>query len=178
MLPIVNVLEYVLKLQRRSRTWLCPTAAFTSIPLHAANPFLTKADRSKEPCLEGFYICSYGTPTLTAQVRSRQLTKRRVNASFVAIGQGQPGTGKGKALLAVDSELELVHTLVPTTASRTTISGAATRADALEALAEKTWMHLTCHGKQDPKQPYKSHFVMRLNHSSIRGIGMPGWSRA
>ncbi|KAG2139831.1 CHAT domain-containing protein [Suillus bovinus] len=161
MLPIVNVLEQVLKIERRSRIWLCPTAAFTSIPLHAAHPFKTKADRSKEPCLEDLYICSY-TPTLSALVRSRQLMKKRVSPSFVAVGQGQPGAGKGKALLAVDSELELVCKLVPATANRTTVSGnAATRAGTLEALQQNNWVHLACHGKQDPEQPYHSHFVMR-----------------
>ncbi|KAG1873810.1 CHAT domain-containing protein [Suillus subluteus] len=171
MLPIVNVLEHVLKIERRSRIWLCPTAAFTSIPLHAANPFLTKADRSgKEPCLEDLYICSY-TPTLSALIRSRQLMKKRVPPSFVAIGQAQPGTGKGKALLAVDSELELVHKLVPATANRTTISGdAATRAGALEALQQNTWVHLACHGKQDRTQPYDSHFVMRDEHLTLLDI--------
>ncbi|KAG1773304.1 CHAT domain-containing protein [Suillus placidus] len=171
MLPIVNVLEHVLKLKRRSRIWLCPTAAFTSIPLHAANPFQTKADRSgKEPCLEDLYICSY-TPTLSALVRSRQLMKKRVPPSFVAIGQGQPGGGKGKALLAVDSELELVHKLVPATAYRTTISGdAATRAGALEALQQNTWVHLACHGKQDPAQPYDSHFVMKDERLTLLDI--------
>ncbi|KAG2139846.1 uncharacterized protein EDB93DRAFT_1298115 [Suillus bovinus] len=134
MLPIVNVLEQVLKIERRSRIWLCPTAAFTSIPLHAAHPFKTKPDRSKEPCLEDLYICSY-TPTLSALVRSRQLMKKRISPSFVAIGQGQPGAGKGKALLAVDSELELVHKLIPATAHHTTISGdAATRAGSRAAL--------------------------------------------
>ncbi|KAG1717530.1 CHAT domain-containing protein [Suillus occidentalis] len=170
MLPIVNVLENVFKLKRRSRIWLCPTAAFTSIPLHAANPFLTKADRSKEPCLEDLYVCSY-TPTLSALVRSRQITKRRITSSFVAIGQGQPGAGKGKALLAVDSELELVHSLVPVTANRSTISGdVATRAGALQALQENTWVHLACHGKQDPTQPYNSHFVMRDEHLTLLDI--------
>ncbi|KAG2112683.1 CHAT domain-containing protein [Suillus discolor] len=171
MLPIVDVLEHVLKLQRRSRIWLCPTAAFTSIPLHAAHPFQTKADRSgKEPCLEDLYICSY-TPTLSALIRSRQLMKKRVPPSFVAIGQGQPGAGKGKALLAVDSELELVHKLVPATANRTTISGdEATRAGALSALQQNTWVHLACHGKQDPKQPYDSHFVMRDEHLTLLDI--------
>ncbi|KAG1781138.1 CHAT domain-containing protein [Suillus placidus] len=171
MLPIVNVLEHVLKLKRRSRIWLCPTAAFTSIPLHAANPFQTKADRSgKEPCLEDLYICSY-TPTLSALIRSRQLMKKRVPPSFVAIGQGQPGGGKGKALLAVDSELMLVHKLVPATANRTTISGdAATRAGALEALQGNTWVHLACHGKQDPAQPYDSHFVMKDEHLTLLDI--------
>jgi CHAT domain-containing protein len=170
MLPIVNVLENVLKLKRHSRIWLCPTAAFTSIPLHAANPFIIKADRSKEPCLEDLYVCSY-TPTLSALVRSRQLMKKRDTPSFVAIGQGQPGEGKGKALLAVDSELELVHKLVPATASHTTISGdAATRAGAFKALEENTWVHLACHGKQDAAQPYHSHFVMRDEHLTLLDI--------
>jgi CHAT domain-containing protein len=170
MLPIVSVLENVLKLQRRSRIWLCPTAAFTSIPLHAANPFQTKADRSKEPCLEDLYVCSYA-PTLSALVRSRKTMKKRVTPSFVAIGQGQPGAGKGKALLAVDSELELVHELVPATVNRTIVSGdAATRAGALEALEENTWVHLACHGKQDPTQPYNSHFVMRDEHLTLLDI--------
>ncbi|KAG1847466.1 CHAT domain-containing protein [Suillus tomentosus] len=171
MLPIVNLLEHVLKLKRRSRIWLCPTAAFTSIPLHAAHPFQTKADRSgKEPCLEDLYICSY-TPTLSALIRSRQLMKKRAPPSFVAIGQGQPGAGKGKALLAVDSELELVHKLVPAMANRTTISGdEATRAGALSALQQNTWVHLACHGKQDPTQPYDSHFVMRDEHLTLLDI--------
>ncbi|KAG1722815.1 CHAT domain-containing protein [Suillus lakei] len=176
MLPIVNVLQHDLKLKSCSRIWLCPTAAFTSIPLHAAHPFRTKPDRSKEPCLEDLYICSY-TPTLSALIRSRQMMKTRVTPSFVAIGQGQPGAGKSKALLAVDSELELVQKLVPATANRTTISGdAATRAGALEALEQNTWVHLACHGKQDHTQPYNSHFVMKdepLTLLDIMGKDIP-----
>jgi CHAT domain-containing protein len=97
--------------------------------------------------------------------------KKRVTPSFVTIGQGQPGAGKGKALLAVDSELELVHKLVPATASQNTISGdAATRAGALKALEEHTWVHLACHGKQDFEQPYHSHFVMRDEHVTLLDI--------
>ncbi|KAG1797114.1 CHAT domain-containing protein [Suillus plorans] len=171
MLPIVGVLEHVLKLKHRSRIWLCPTAAFTSIPLHAVHPFQTKADRSgKALCLEDLYICSY-TRTLSALIRSRQLVKKRVPPSFVAIGQGQPGAGKGKALLAVDSELELVYKLVPATANCTTISDdAATRASALSALQQNTWAYLACRGKQDPTQPYDSHFVMRDEHLTLLDI--------
>ncbi|KAG2366280.1 CHAT domain-containing protein [Suillus spraguei] len=179
MLPIVNVLEHVLNLKHHSRIWLCPTADFTSIPLHAAHPFLTKPDGSgKEPCLEDLYICSYA-PTLSALVRSRQLMKKRAPPSFVAIGQGQPRAGESKELLAVDSEIELVRKIVPATVNRTTIFGdvqqlvpvtvnrttisgeAATRAGALQALEESNWVHLACHGKQDSEQPYNSHFVMK-----------------
>ncbi|KAG1852509.1 CHAT domain-containing protein [Suillus subluteus] len=170
MLPIVNVLQHDLKLKFRSRIWLCPTAAFTSIPLHAAHPFQTRADGSKEPCLEDLYICSY-TPTLSALVRSRRMMKKRVTPSFATIGQGQPGAGKGKALLAVDSELELVQKFVPATATRITVSGdEATRAGALQALEENTWVHLACHGKQDPTQPYNSHFVMKDEHLTLLDI--------
>ncbi|KAG1807942.1 CHAT domain-containing protein, partial [Suillus variegatus] len=170
MLPIVNVLQHDLTLKFHSRIWLCPTAALTSIPLRAAHPFLTNADRSKEPCLEDLYICSY-TPTLSALVRSRQMMKKRVTPSFATIGQGKPGAGKGKALLAIDSELELVYKLVPATTNRITISGdAVTRAGALAALQENTWVHLACHGKQDPMQPYNSHFVMKDEHLTLLDI--------
>ncbi|KAG1807520.1 CHAT domain-containing protein [Suillus subaureus] len=162
MLPIVRVLQRDLRLPGRSRIWLCPTAAFTSIPLHAAHPFRTKADRSgQELCLEDIYICSY-TPTLSALIRARQMMKTRVTPSFIAIGQGQPGAGQGKELLTVESELELVRSLVPAMANPTTLSGdAATRAGALEALQSNTWVHLACHGKQDHDQPYYSHFAMK-----------------
>ncbi|KAG0706480.1 hypothetical protein DFH29DRAFT_872259 [Suillus ampliporus] len=134
MLPIVNVLQHVLKLPRRSRIWLCPTAAFTSIPLHAAHPFRTKA----EPCLEELYICSY-TPTLSALIRSRQMMKMRATPSFIAIGQSQPGAGQGTVLAAVDSELELVHSMLY---------------DAIPGAPCLSW-------KQDRDQPYNSRFAMR-----------------
>ncbi|KAG2123283.1 CHAT domain-containing protein [Suillus clintonianus] len=162
MLPIVNVLQHDLKLQHRSRIWLCPTAAFTSIPLHAANPFRMNADRSgSEPCLEDLYICSY-TPTLSALIRARQAMKTRVTPSFAAIGQSQPGAGQGDVLPAVDSELELVHTLVPPNIKFTNLSkDEATQAGALNALQCNSWVHLACHGKQDLEQPYNSCFAMR-----------------
>ncbi|KAG2125776.1 CHAT domain-containing protein [Suillus clintonianus] len=162
MLPIVNVLQRDLKLQRRSRIWLCPTAAFTSIPLHAAHPFRTKADYSgKEPCLEDLYICSY-TPTPSALIRARQMMKTRVTQSFAAIGQSKPGVGQGMVLATVDSELELVHTLVPPEIEFTSLSGdEATQAGSLNALQCNNWVHLACHGKQDRKQPYNSRFAMK-----------------
>ncbi|KAG2123246.1 CHAT domain-containing protein [Suillus clintonianus] len=162
MLPIVNVLQDDLKLQRQSRIWLCPTAAFTSIPLHAANPFRSKADRSgPEACLEDIFICSY-TPTLSALIRSRQKMETCVTQTFVAIGQGEPGAGQGEVLPAVNIELELVHELIPPNVKFTNLSkDEATQAGALDALRHNTWVHLACHGKQDLEQPYNSSFAMR-----------------
>ncbi|KAG1752556.1 CHAT domain-containing protein [Suillus paluster] len=121
-----------LKLRRQSRIWLCPTAAFTSIPLHAAHPCRPKADHSgQEPCLENFYICSY-TPTLPALIRSRQMMKTRATPSFVAIGQSRPGARQGMVLADVDIELDLVHKLVLSNFKFINLSGDdATRTGAL-----------------------------------------------
>ncbi|KAG2105823.1 CHAT domain-containing protein [Suillus discolor] len=164
MLPIVNTLRHVLKLQEQSRIWLCPTAAFTGIPLHAAHPFrmgTKKGCPEPEECLEDIYICSY-TPTLSALIRARQAMKTCAAPTFVAIGQSQPGTGQGTVLATVDSELDDVHKHVPSNVKFTNLSGdEATHAGALEALRCNTWVHLACHGKQDHDQPYNSRFAMR-----------------
>ncbi|KAG1763211.1 hypothetical protein EV702DRAFT_983012, partial [Suillus placidus] len=106
-------------------------------------------------------ICSY-TPTLSALIRSRQTMKTRTTPSFAAIGQSHPGAGQGAVFPAVDSELKLVHELVPPNVKFTNISGdKATWAGALDALQQNTWVHLACHGKQDHEQPYNSRFAMR-----------------
>ena len=95
-----------------------------------------------EPCLEDIYICSY-MPTLSALIRGRQMMKARMTHSFVVIGQPQPGVGLGKALTAVDGELELVRTLGSMTTNPTTLSGdEATRAGVLNALQRNTWVHI------------------------------------
>ncbi|KAG1719081.1 hypothetical protein EDB19DRAFT_1919392 [Suillus lakei] len=84
MLPVVDVLQHDLKLMHLSQIRLCPTAAFTSIPLHPAHPFRTKADcPGKEACLEDLYILLMApTPTPsfarseTGRTKHRQYRKR------------------------------------------------------------------------------------------------------
>ncbi|KAG2078620.1 hypothetical protein BDR04DRAFT_956867, partial [Suillus decipiens] len=39
-----------------------------------------------------------------------------------------------------------------------------------EALQQSTQVHLACHGKQDPVQPYHSHFVMKDEHLTLLDI--------
>ncbi|KAG2034087.1 hypothetical protein BDR03DRAFT_637833 [Suillus americanus] len=88
--------------------------------------------------------------------------KMRVVPTFVAIGQSQPGAGQGAVLATVDSELELLHKLVPFNVRFTDLSGdEATQANSLKALRCNTWVHLACHGKQDRDQPSNSRFAMR-----------------
>jgi CHAT domain-containing protein len=66
--------------------------------------------------------------------------------------------------LTIDSELGLINKLVPVTANPTTLSSndsTRRRVGALVALQRNTWVHLTCHGKQDREQPYYSCFAMK-----------------
>ncbi|KAG1731574.1 hypothetical protein EDB19DRAFT_2041766 [Suillus lakei] len=127
------VLQRDLILQCRSRIWLCQTAAFTSFSIHAAHPSRMKTGgRGRERCLEDIYNCSY-TPTFSVLIRVRQTMKTRAAPTSVAIGQSQPGAGQGTVLATVDSELELVHKLVPPNVKFTNISGdEATQAGALD----------------------------------------------
>ncbi|KAG2124944.1 CHAT domain-containing protein, partial [Suillus cothurnatus] len=136
-----HVLQHDLKLRRRSRIWLCPTAAFTFIPLHAAHPFRMKADRSgRELYLEDIYIYSY-TPTLSALMRSRRAMKtchprysRRLDSANLVQGKARfSPLSIASSSLSVNSFLPMSNSLV----------------------------HLACHGKQDRNQPYHSRFAMR-----------------
>ncbi|KAG0691634.1 hypothetical protein DFH29DRAFT_884027 [Suillus ampliporus] len=179
MLPIINVLQHDLKLQRRSLIWLCPTAAFMSVPLHAARPFRMKADRSGwEPCLEDLYICSY-TPTLLALIRARQIMKTCATLLFAAIVQGQPGEGQGTVLAAVDSEFELVHTLVPPNVKFTHLSGdQATQAAMLRKLNSHSYpYHTICHtAVGDEKMPDELiHLAFDLQFSGFKSVTGTLW---
>ncbi|KAG1847654.1 hypothetical protein DFJ58DRAFT_730067 [Suillus subalutaceus] len=137
-------LIHVLKLKRRPRIWLCPTAAFTSIPLHAANPF---ADRSKEPCMGDLYICSY-TPTLSTLIKSRRMKKKCVPPSFDKVNQVQ---GKARRYW------------LSTASSSLSISSSLRRR--IIPLFLATQPH-----EQQAGSTYNSHFVMRDEHLTLLDI--------
>ncbi|KAG2146823.1 hypothetical protein DEU56DRAFT_978674 [Suillus clintonianus] len=118
-------------LRRYGTRLLCPTAAFTFIPLQAANSFRIKADRSGlELCLEDIYICSYA-PTLLALIRAQHTMKKHV----------PPGAAYGKVLATVDSELKLVKKAIRQTyftflsACHTAVGDEKTPAEAIDLAA-------------------------------------------
>ncbi|KAH7912507.1 CHAT domain-containing protein [Hygrophoropsis aurantiaca] len=141
-----------------SRIWWCPTSTVSFLPLHAAGSF-----RKGEPNLSQLYISSY-TPTLSALIRARRTPITAPDLlMFAAIGQGEPGgdKGGGRALPSVNAELDLVKDLmtsqIPFTCLKDT---SATSNAALLAFSQNNFVHLACHGVQDPLHPYSSHFAM------------------
>ncbi|KAG0707083.1 CHAT domain-containing protein [Suillus ampliporus] len=160
--PILQVLRKIIP--RGSRIWWCPTAEFTLLPLHAAGPYEPKSHNFPH-----FYISSY-TPTLTALIRARQQASRDASVQhFVAIGQARPDGGK--ELPYVAAELDLVAQRVAPFLPFTSLADShATVQGACEALRQKQWIHLACHGMPDRKQPFESSFAMRDGPLTIKNI--------
>jgi CHAT domain-containing protein len=96
---------------------------------------------------------------------------------FAAIGQNRPA-GASFTLECVEPELELVRSLLPPAVSFAKISSVdATRSRALSALQDNTWLHFSCHGTQNPDEPFNSAFLMRDQPLSLLDITQMDLSR-
>ncbi|KAF9232419.1 TPR-like protein [Melanogaster broomeanus] len=128
--PVVCELKKQLK--KNSRIWWCPTSLFTALPIHTAGEY--QQDGS---VLSKLFISSY-TPSLSALIKAQKgLKMTSEDVKFVAIGQASPHSDM---LLQPLSE--------------------STRQEALQSLQDHQWFHLSCHGKQVLKEPFKSCFAM------------------
>ncbi|KAG2361486.1 hypothetical protein BDR07DRAFT_1377174 [Suillus spraguei] len=99
MLPVVVVLQCDLRVGSRSRIWLCPSATFTSIPLHAAHSFRMKRTHTGTMLGGRLHMLLH-----SKSFSSRQMMKTHVTPSFAGIGQSEPGAGQGEAV--VTSQLD------------------------------------------------------------------------
>ena len=162
--PIVDVLQTIHPLG--SRIWWCPTAEFSTLPLHAAGPY-----RKGQRNLPDLYISSY-TPTLTALIRARRRNPSHFAAErkrFIAIGQA---TAVGESeLLSVGAELANIGQLVDGLATFTRIDGKESCIPRMiEELGKNEWVHLACHGLPDRKEPLQSAFALHDGHFTIQRI--------
>ncbi|KIJ63673.1 hypothetical protein HYDPIDRAFT_92330, partial [Hydnomerulius pinastri MD-312] len=158
--PVVQVLQETLKLPFGKRIWWCPTAQFTTLPFHAAGPYLPRQKN-----LMGFYCSSY-TPSLSALNRARsRLSSDGVSSSalnLALVGQSLPDASQGQELRSVDKELNMIAHMVPASIAFDKITGpCATRAAVVDAFRAHRWVHLACHGAQALKNPFDSSFAMK-----------------
>jgi CHAT domain-containing protein len=162
--PIVECLQTTHPSQ--SRIWWCPTAEFSSLPLHAAGPY-----RKGQRNLPHLYISSY-TPTLTALIRARRphqsnsvIEQRR----FVAIGQTR-AAGESE-LFSVSAELDNIRQCIDGHATFTRIDGEEScTGRVVEELGKNEWVHFACHGLPNPQQPFESAFALRDGHFTIHRL--------
>ncbi|OAX37805.1 hypothetical protein K503DRAFT_866605 [Rhizopogon vinicolor AM-OR11-026] len=171
--PVVEHLRTLGFTRQYSRIWWCPTLFFNFLPLHAAGEY-----RPNGKNLSNLYISSY-TPSLTALIRARRSHDRSQTVSFAAIGQNRPA-GATYALQSVESELDLVRSLVPavSTVSFTKVTSAeSTKAVALRTLQANHWLHFACHGTQNFMEPFNSAFLMRDKPLTLLDISQTDLSR-
>ncbi|KAG0696278.1 CHAT domain-containing protein [Suillus ampliporus] len=154
--PILQVLRKFIP--RDSRIWWCPSAEFTLLPLHAAGPYEPKSHN-----VAHFYISSY-TPTVTTLIRARLQVSRGASAQHsVAISQARPDEGRNFGICRRSA----CHTLP-------TLHGACREwfncPGAFDAISQKQWLHLACHGMPNRQQPLESSFAMHDGPLKIRDI--------
>ncbi|KAF9233254.1 CHAT domain-containing protein [Melanogaster broomeanus] len=161
------VCELKRKLQKNSRIWWCPTSLFTALPLHTAGEY-----QQGGSVLSKLFISSY-TPSLSALIKAHKGQKMTSDVKFVAIGQASPDQDMlHQPLQYVEAELDAIERLLPTppvTFTKLT-SLESTRQEALHKLKDHQWFHLSCHGQQVLKEPFKSCFVMKDGPLSLLDI--------
>ncbi|EIM81749.1 uncharacterized protein STEHIDRAFT_161915 [Stereum hirsutum FP-91666 SS1] len=153
--PIVEQLLF-LGLQRGARIWWCPTGAFCSLPLHAAQPF-----DNDQSGIHDLYTSSY-TPTLSSLIAARSSTQasRCDRRCLLAIGQIED------SLPRVQEELNVVQNVAQFVRLR--VGEDASADGVVAALRDHPWLHLACHGHLDP-QSFASSFRLH-NATSLRVI--------
>lgn len=134
---------------RGQRIWWCPVSIFSALPLHAAGPYM-EGERN----LPDLFISSY-TPTLSSLIKARIRPSEETRPPTLLL-IGHPGVPE---LKSVGSELEVIKRIDGITTS-TLFGHKAVRDLTLDAMKEHVWIHLSCHGKVNHKQPFDSYFQL------------------
>lgn len=151
--PVVEELQK-LDVPLQSRIWWCPTGDTWLLPLHAAGPY-----RSGVKNLPDLYISSY-TPNLTTLItaRDRATATPGVPKHPKMLIVTQHNVAGEEELEAAGSEMARIREIV---SDVTLLEGpTGTRDAVLAGLREHNWVHMICHGRQDPEKPLQSRFSL------------------
>lgn len=160
----------------KPRVVICPTGLFARLPVHAAGAF--SSSLSTDFC-SAFCVVSY-TPTLETLRRLNELGPlNRSNAKLLLAAVPLPF--KWSPLPHTVNEVASIQSIVSPDAlvklpQVSDLEAGASASDILERLPEAAFLHLACHGYQDPKLPLQSGFIMRdraLTLSEILATRLP-----
>ncbi|KAF9234300.1 CHAT domain-containing protein [Melanogaster broomeanus] len=167
--PVVQQLKGCV--EKHSRIWWCPTSLFTALPLHCAGEY-----KHGGQVLSKLFVSSY-TPSLSALIKAHTSNVKLIQEiTFAAIGQATPDTSgtsvNSPPLHYVDHELDDIEKLLPIPSVMFTklMGSEATREQALKMLVDNQWLHLSCHGVQDPEKPFDSYLAMANGPVSLLDI--------
>ncbi len=142
------------------RLWWCPTGPLTLLPLHTAGDHRAAADGGHPPTVLDRVVSSY-TPTLRALIEAR-----RPADQDVARGQDRlllVDVPDAPGQIPLDTTTERAALLAAFPGDRRTVLDheSATRAAVRAALPEHRWVHFSCHGDQDLKDPSRGGLLLR-----------------
>ncbi|VDC07771.1 unnamed protein product [Peniophora sp. CBMAI 1063] len=159
--PILSALE-ILDLPKEGRlphiTW-CPSGPLTQLPIHAAGIY----DEEFGPHAYDFVVSSY-TLSLSTLTRSiSALAQQHASSPSGIIVVTQPETPGLRSLPGTTLEGERLRNVFANRPEVVSVldGKAATTVTVKEALSQRPWLHLACHGSQDITDPLKSAFALQ-----------------
>ena len=137
-------------------TW-CLTGCLTFLPIHAAG-FYGGMD---QPKIFDYVVSSY-TPTLTALLSAKHLDARPRNIPRL-LAVSQPEAPMQISLPGTSREVNVIHALQDQTRRLRVVAlngEEATVEAVLRCMRDCEWIHIACHGIQDPVKPTNSSFLI------------------
>jgi hypothetical protein len=150
-----------------SRPWLrvywCPSGPLTSLPLHAAGHHDTRFD--PEPATVIDRVVSSIIPTVRALLEARQpsrLTYDGTNGGQRVLVVAMPTTPGQSDLPGAAAEAALLTDLMPGQVDVLGLPSTppATHDTVTAALSGHSWVHYSCHGVSDLRDPSASHLLL------------------
>jgi CHAT domain-containing protein len=150
----------------RSRIHWCPTGAFTRIPVHAAGIY----DGPNQECCSDYVVSSY-TPTLATLIRTQSakhvFAASELTLSVVAVERAQDAS-LSTLWNVKDEVLGIVSIAEKSRAFLNTCgSTSATKFQLSESFQSSQFVHIACHGIQDPAKPLNSSFCVSDGSVSV-----------
>jgi len=141
------------------RMWWCPTGPLTLLPLHTAGHHVAAVDGESPPRTVLDRVVSSYTPTLRALLEARRTHDDVVRAVDRLLLVDVPDA-PGQVPLDTSAERAVLLDAFPKD-RLTVLDDQATRAAARTALPEHRWVHFSCHGDQDLKDPSRGGLLLR-----------------
>lgn len=134
------------------RIWWCPTGPLTLLPLHTAGYHLAAAVGESPPRTVLDRVVSSYTPTLRALLESRRPDEERNGEWDRLLLVDVPGA-PGQSRLDTTAERIALRDAFPDSHCTVLEHGEATRDAVRAALRTHRWVHFSCHGDQDLREP-------------------------
>jgi CHAT domain-containing protein len=119
------------------------------------------------------YVVSSYTPTLTAIL---ELSEPAVQEDFQVLMVAQASAPGAPPIPKTEDEVQIVHRLTAGSRRMSLMREDATVGRVREGMMESHWIHLACHGHQNPDDPMESGFLLHdkiLKLSEIVKMSLP-----